>query len=58
MALGLFAAAVLAAAASLAAHVGLNCPIEPVPSPTPPPPPPPNNLLQVTDCFLHSSSQV
>jgi len=46
MALGLFAAAVLAAAASLAAHVWLNCPIEPVPSPTPPPTPTPNNLLQ------------
>jgi hypothetical protein len=45
---GLFAAAVLAAVASLAAHVALNCPIEPIPSP----PAPdsrhaPNNLLQV-----------
>jgi len=52
MALGLFAAAVLAAAASLAAHVWLNCPIEPVPSPTPPPTPTPNNLLQVSGCLL------
>ncbi|WVZ66681.1 hypothetical protein U9M48_015870 [Paspalum notatum var. saurae] len=43
---GLFAAAVLAAVASLAAHVALNCPIQPVPSPRPPPTPAPNNLLQ------------
>ncbi|CAD6223090.1 unnamed protein product [Miscanthus lutarioriparius] len=40
------AAAVLAAVASLAAHVALNCPVQPVPSPPPPPTPPPNNLLQ------------
>ena len=43
------AAAVLAAVASLAAHVALNCPVQPVPSPPPPPTPPPNNLLQVTN---------
>jgi hypothetical protein len=47
MALGLFAAAALVAVASLAAHVALNCPIDPVPSPRPPPTPPPNSLLQV-----------
>ncbi|CAL5084034.1 unnamed protein product [Urochloa decumbens] len=46
MALGLFAAAVLVAVASLAAHVALNCPMEPVPSRPPPPTPRPNNLLQ------------
>ncbi|XP_066395270.1 protein STRICTOSIDINE SYNTHASE-LIKE 4-like [Miscanthus floridulus] len=46
MAPGLLAAAVLAAVASLAAHVALNCPVQPVPSTPRPPTPPPNNLLQ------------
>ena len=50
MAPGLLTAAVLAAvAASLAAHVTLNCPVQPVPSHRPPPTPPPNNLLQVNE---------
>ncbi|XP_066395273.1 protein STRICTOSIDINE SYNTHASE-LIKE 4-like [Miscanthus floridulus] len=40
------AAAVLAAVASFAAHVALNCPVQPVPSTPRPPTPPPNNLLQ------------
>ena len=49
MAPGLLAAAVLAAVASLAAHVALNCPVQPVPSTPRPPTPPPNNLLQVNE---------
>jgi hypothetical protein len=40
---------VLAAVASLAAHVALNCPVQPVPSTPRPPTPPPNNLLQVNE---------
>jgi len=43
------AAAVLAAVASFAAHVTLNCPVQPVPSTPRPPTPPPNNLLQVNE---------
>ena len=43
------ATAVLAAVASLAAHVALNCPVQPVPSTPRPPTPPPNNLLQVNE---------
>ncbi|KAL6855883.1 hypothetical protein ACP4OV_018685 [Aristida adscensionis] len=47
MAPGLLVAAVVAAAAALAVHVALNCPVEPVPSPAPPTSRyPPNNLLQ------------
>ncbi|XP_051203056.1 uncharacterized protein [Lolium perenne] len=44
---GLFGTAAVAVAVSLAVHVVLNCPIQPVPSPTPPSAAyPPNNLLQ------------
>lgn len=43
------AAVLVAVAASLAAHVTLNCPVQPVPSHRPPPTPPPNNLLQVNE---------
>ncbi|CAM0909426.1 unnamed protein product [Alopecurus aequalis] len=44
---GLFGTAALAVVVSLALHVVLNCPIQPVPSPTPPRTGyPPNNLLQ------------
>ncbi|KAK1612322.1 hypothetical protein QYE76_035998 [Lolium multiflorum] len=45
---GQFGTAAVAVVVSLAVHVVLNCPIQPVPSPTPPSAayPPPNNLLQ------------
>jgi hypothetical protein len=50
---GLFGTAAVAAVVSLAVHVVLNCPIQPVPSPTPPTSGyPPNNLLQVTGYFV------
>lgn len=45
---GLLAAAVLAAVVSFAAHVAVNCPIDPIPS-TPSSRYRPNNLLQVTN---------
>jgi hypothetical protein len=50
---GLFGTAAVAVVVSLAVHVALNCPIQPVPSP----PPPaarhtPNNLLQVSCSLL------
>ncbi|VAH28055.1 unnamed protein product [Triticum turgidum subsp. durum] len=46
---GLFGTAAVAVVVSLAVHVALNCPIQPLPSPRPPPPAAryrPNNLLQ------------
>ncbi|SPT16999.1 unnamed protein product [Triticum aestivum] len=44
---GLFGTAAVAVVVSLAVHVALNCPIQPVPSPPPPAARyPPNNLLQ------------
>jgi hypothetical protein len=48
MAPGLIGTAALAVVVSLAVHVVLNCPIQPVPSPPLPAARyPPNNLLQV-----------
>ncbi|EMS63509.1 Adipocyte plasma membrane-associated protein [Triticum urartu] len=54
---GLFGTAAVAVVVSLAVHVALNCPIQPLPSPRPPPPAAryrPNNLLQVSRSFLAS----
>jgi hypothetical protein len=56
---GLFGTAAVAVVVSLAVHVALNCPIQPVPSPPPPPARhTPNNLLQVSCSSATSSSYV